>query len=107
MKYKNSSITLYFILLSLLLTIYILGFNNLSFDAQVIEEIIVEDYITSESIISDNNWHQYVIRFEPNGDPNECANEELAFGNLSVFVDGYRKIFIKNLREFNHEIRIF
>ena len=35
-----------------------------------VEEIIVEDYITSESIISDNNWHQYVIRFEPNGDPN-------------------------------------
>lgn len=65
-----------------------------------IEDIIIENYETSIPIITDNDWHQFVIRFEPEGDPNPCVDSDLLQGNLSVFVDGFRKLFIKNLPEF-------
>lgn len=68
---------------------------------QFIEELVVKDYITSDPIITDNEWHQVVVRFEPDGNPNECSDSELTRGNISVFIDGYRKVFVKDLKEFN------
>lgn len=70
MKYKNSSITLYFVLLSLLLTIYILGFNNLSFtNSNWLAAHDASTDIISWKFYRDDDW-----RFPIGSNPNYGMN---------------------------------
>lgn len=60
---------------------------------------IVEEFYSSENIISNDKWHHVVYRYEPYS-TSECIGYRVAFGVLSIFVDGFLKLKMEDFPEF-------
>ena len=60
---------------------------------------IVEEFYSKPGIIEDDKWHHVAYRFKPY-ETTECIGYRIAFGELSIFVDGFLKVKLDGFPEF-------
>jgi len=60
------------------------------------EQIITIEHYSLPNVISFNTWQKITLKFEPY---NKNLCDQTRLGDISIYVDGYRKVFIKDVPE--------